>query len=62
MYKRRSSGGSSANPGTLNQITRRRATHRRKPKNKFPLLTKDDEDYVVYLSRKSPMDINEKKG
>ena len=31
-------------------------------KNKFSLLTKDDEDYVVYLSRKSPMDINEKKG
>lgn len=28
----------------------------------FPLLTKDDEDYVVYLSGKSLMDINEKKG
>ena len=29
-------------------------------KNKFSLLTKDDEDYVVYLSGKSPTDINEK--
>jgi len=29
-------------------------------KNRFPLLTKDDEDYVVHLSGKSPTDINEK--
>ena len=28
-------------------------------KNRFPLLTKDDEDYVVHLSGKSPTDINE---
>jgi hypothetical protein len=31
-------------------------------KNRFPLLTKDNEDYVVHLSGKSPRDINEKKG
>jgi hypothetical protein len=29
------------------------------PENKFSLLTKNDEDYVVHLSGKSPTDINE---
>ncbi len=31
-------------------------------KDRFPLLTIDDEDYVVHLSGKSPTDINEKSG
>ena len=30
--------------------------------NKFSLLTKDDEDYVVHLSGKNPTDINENNG
>ncbi|MBT5472261.1 MAG: hypothetical protein HOK41_16780 [Nitrospina sp.] len=31
-------------------------------KNRFPLLSTDDEDYVVHLSGKSPKDINENNG
>jgi hypothetical protein len=50
-------------PKTQTLLTRPQEGEQATPenqKNRFPLLMKDDEDYVVHLSGKSPMDINKK--